>query len=337
MSSDEKGGNQGVTIVGGRPMHRAVDVTLLPIGLEQALTIAALNPWFKRAFSKDPFGAAASRSIKLDKVETMLLASKSPKELGKMVDRMVIPKTMKRRAFVKSVAASVVAMVSGSAHLLCSGCTGADRWDSQEGIVGEALQRWENLVGYTCYVYVPGWIVTEPSDRHPLLLCLHDEGEDCLSNIQRWQATADAYGFHLVSVNWDPSTSTRERLAADLASIRLSYIHTHYNDPDASYLCSRGAATEVAWLALNEPGSPWNGAAFLGGLPSGDSSLDVVPQASRIYYVIGTEDDAYEGAQAFGQVASVTLPLELVVVEGSTDEAILSFETIWRWLNEGDS
>lgn len=337
MSTDEKSGNQGVTIVGGRPMQRAVDVTLLPIGLEQALTIAALNPRFKREFSKDPVGAAASRGIKLDEVETMLLTSKSPRELGKMADRMVVPKTMARRAFVKSVAASVVAMVSGSTYLLCSGCTGADRWDSQEGVVGEALQRWENLVGYTCYVYVPGWIASEPYDRSPLLLCLHDEGEDCLSNIQRWQATADAMGFHLVSVNWDPSTSTREQVAADLTDIRTNYLQTHYNNPSASYLCARGAATEIAWLALNEPSSTWNGAVFLGGLPSGDSGVDVMTESSRIYYVIGDDDDVYEGALAFRQAVSETFPLELVVVEGSTDDAVLSFETIWRWLEQGDS
>ena len=159
MADDGKRGG-GVTIVGGRPMHRAVAAEELPQGVEQVLTIAALDHEFRESVGRDPVAAAAAKGIALDAVEAGLLRSAPPAQLAAMAERMVIPRDIGRRQFVKAVSASVVALVTGKAMMLCSGCTGADSSWGRPDAPGTAEQKWISLAGHTCYVYVPAAVAS---------------------------------------------------------------------------------------------------------------------------------------------------------------------------------
>ena len=94
-----------VTIVGGRPMHRAVSTADLPVGLEQVLTLAGLNHHFRDQLARDPAAAAASVGIPLDETELMLLRSAAPGRVRQMAED-ILPPRDSRRGFIKAVAAS---------------------------------------------------------------------------------------------------------------------------------------------------------------------------------------------------------------------------------------
>ncbi len=59
--ASEKNNEADPTIVGGRPLHRTVDASQLPKGLEQLFTLAALDPKFRDKVGEDPQAAAKSR------------------------------------------------------------------------------------------------------------------------------------------------------------------------------------------------------------------------------------------------------------------------------------
>jgi hypothetical protein len=170
------------TIVGGRPMRRAVEVSDLPQGVERILTLAALNQRFRTDLLRDPIAAAQSQGIVLDAVESSLLRAARPEQLAAMADRIVIPRSSDRRAFVKTVSASIVAMVTGKAIMLCSGCTGMDTWrrdaatplgsDTGNADAGP-VQQWMDLNGYTCYLYLPTAVAANPTLGHDVMAALH--------------------------------------------------------------------------------------------------------------------------------------------------------------------
>jgi hypothetical protein len=189
MAADK---DQGIpTIVGGRPMRRAVEVGDLPQGVERVLTLAALNHRFRADLLRDPIGAAASRGIALDPMEAALLGAARPDQLGAMADALIIPKSPDRRGFVKAVSASIVAMVTGKAFLLCSGCTGVDAWNRDAASLADGRgsdapdQRWTTLNGYTVYLYLPRVVADDPTHGHPVMIALHGEDETCLASVQR--------------------------------------------------------------------------------------------------------------------------------------------------------
>ena len=346
---------EGLTIVGGRPMHRAVAVSDLPVGLEQVLTIAALDHNFRKQLSKNPRAAAESKGITLDETEHLLLASQSPKQLAKMANRMVIPKEMTRRRFVKSVAASVLALVGSDAFLLCSGCTGADTWDydaidhssnNNNNNQLPEVDEWATLGGHQCYLYIPSSVVSNPEQNAPLLLALHDQGENCLSNVQRWRSTADAKGFSLVSINWneEPPTETQlEQLINHMPEIIDDFSLLYSVDLSSLFLCSRGASTPLVWRAGFENNSGFfAGAIFLGGIPDGawginseESIANLVADPPALYHVTGEQDDEYSQMMFFSNVASARgVKMYGKYVEGTSREATLHFGEIWDWISQ---
>ena len=240
MSTRKVQHEAGVTIVGGRPMRRRVKVADLPVGIEQALTIAALNPAFREEFLADPVGTAARRGIEIDPVQAALLQAATPEQLRTTIDQMVIPGDMSRRQFSKKVAASVTAMVVGGSFFGLACPAGHDDDDSayydDDDFAGDdddsagddddsagdddsasepqpARQQWETLGGYTCYVYVPPAV--RKKRGAPLHVALHDRGEDCLHIVQRWWRAADGLGFHLLAVNGAPGRQDLARIAEE--------------------------------------------------------------------------------------------------------------------------
>jgi len=258
-----------VTIVGGRPMHRAVSTADLPVGLEQVLTVAGLNYHFRRQLQQDPVKAAASIGVQLDEDEVMLLRSAGPERVAEMA-RCTVPPKDTRRQFVKSVAASVAALVAGEAYLLCSGCTGADSWVRDSGPApdkGKApVQLVSTLAGHVCYLYVPGKVLDDMSSPHPLLVALHDESETALANSKRWSGVADQHGVSMLSVNWteEPKTAADlDKLARDLSAVVNAFAKTYPVDADRRYIVSRGKATSIVYQgAFLNDSEFWAAAAF---------------------------------------------------------------------------
>jgi hypothetical protein len=343
----------GTTIVGGRPMRRAVEVSDLPQGVERVLTLAALNHRFRTELLRDPVAAAASKGIALDPVESALLRSARPEQLTAMAERMVVPKSSDRRSFVKAVSASIVAMVGGKAIMLCSGCTGMDTWRRDAG--GDAadrdapVQQWTQLNGYTCYLYLSRQLADQAAygAEHPVMIALHGEDETCLASVQRWGTAADTNGFAIVAVSWTEVAATaasKSQLARDLGGILQAY-RTRFLNPStrAAVLSSRGASTAIAFQAacLEPSNTVWTGAAFLGGVPAGDwisypdtamASLQAkVPDF--LYYLRGDADPEYAQATAcITALRSRNVNLYTPTVSGSLASAVLDFSEICTFL-----
>jgi hypothetical protein len=351
-----KASSGSTTIVGGRPMRRAVEVSDLPQGVERVLTLAALNHRFRTDVLRDPVAAAGSKGIVLDTVEIALLQAARPEQLAAMAERMVIPKSPDRRTFVKAVSASAIAMVTGKAIMLCSGCTtGIDTWnqDAATSPGGDAsdrdapVQQWMELNGYTCYLYLPRRLADLSAYEHSVMIALHGEDETCLASVQRWGTAADVHGFAIIAVSWTDvaTTSTsKSQLARDLSGILQAYrARFTYHSSHSATLTSRGASTAIAFQAAccESSNTVWTSAAFLGGVPDGDwvndpdtaiASLQVsVP--NFLYYLRGDADPEY--AQATACIMALRnrgVSLDAPTISGSLSNAVLDFSSICTYL-----
>lgn len=336
------GSPNGITIVGGRPMHRAVEATDLPQGVEQVLTIAALDPVFRAQVARDPISAAAAKGIRLDPVEAALLQSMPAQRLAAMTERLIIPRSSGRRTFMKAVSASIVAMVTGQAFLLCSGCTGADTFEPDT----EPEQRWMELAGYTCYVCIPTGIPEADAGTVPVVLALHGEGETCLSSAQRWQAVGEQAGFCLVAINWTEDArlpEQRKALVSHLQQIVEQLGEQLRISTGDVYLTARGMAADLLVDAVYLGGSSLSCKAvnLLGGAPKGDwigqadtllAPLGATPP--KLCYVLGKVDDDYAQGKAFAEaLVARGVTVHRQELEEATDSAKLSFADIWSWMS----
>ena len=332
------GKRDGVTIVGGRPMHRAVETKDLPQGVEQVLTLAGLDPAFREAVAADPVAAAASKGIALDAIEAALLGAMPPADIAAMAERMIVPPRKDRRGFMKAVSASVVTMVTGNAFVLCSGCTGIDTFEEPE----EPEQRWMTLAGYTCYVCVPSR--DADSGSMPVMIALHGEGETCLSSAQRWENTGKAAGFVLVAINWTAEARLPEERSELIGKLQQmlselsSELQLTVNDV---YLSTRGVAASMVLQAayLGDHALQFRAVNMLGGVPDGDWAQDAdqlltgISTPPKLYYVLGDQDADFEQGKAFADALEAHgVTVEREVVSGSTDTAVLSFTEMWDWM-----
>jgi hypothetical protein len=350
----EKPSSGSATIVGGRPMRRAIEVSDLPQGVERVLTLAALNHRFRTDLLRDPVAAAQSKGIVLDPVESTLLRSVRTDQLAAMADRIVIPRSTDRRAFVKTVSASIVAMVTGKAIMLCSGCTGMDTWrrdaaTSQGSDTGGsdlgADQQWVELNGYTCYLYLPRTVADNPTYGHDVMIALHGEDETCLASVQRWGAAAEKFSFGIVAVNWTDVAVTiaaKNQLARALSGILLAYSKQWNTTNRSQTLTSRDGSTPIAFQAAYvEPGNAiWSRVSFLGGVPDGDwvndaatASAAMQSNGPRVYYLLGDADPEYTQATAcVAALRSRGISVYSPKVSGSLSNAVLDFSEIYSYL-----
>lgn len=349
--ADKTNRENDVTIVGGRPMRRMVDVTELPQGVEQVLTLAALSRSYREAVAKDPLNAAASKGILLDPIEADLLKAIPPKQIAAMAKGLIKPPGIGRRKFIKTVSASVAAMITGSGFLLCSGCTGEDGWESDTE-PSDPEELWINLSGFTCYVYLP-------RGRHPgavsadslipgTMVALHDENETCLASAQRWRTAADNFGFAILAVCWDENTTLDiEDTTLDGLVIRdmLRSFHDDYGYDEMDILSGRGRAADISFeLTFRNPLSPFGGLVLLGGYPGenwnvgGDDPIfdfESYGVPAPLYYVIGKNDPEYDAAVEFNEQIRQYLPnlaVSFQALEGTTTDAALNFSNILEWL-----
>jgi hypothetical protein len=337
------------TIVGGRPMRRAVEVSDLPQGVERVLTLAALNHQFRKDLLRDPMAAAQSKGIVLDTVESALLRAARPEQLAAMADRIVIPPSSDRRTFVKAVSASIVAMVTGKAVMLCSGCTGIDTWRRDASLPSldardpdAPVQEWMDLNGYTCYVYLPPAVAANPTFGHQVMIAMHGEDETCLASVQRWSAAADQYHFSIVAVNWTDvavTSASKSQLASDLSGILQAYSQKWSTSGSFCTLTSRSGSTPIAFQAgFVEPSNAvWSKVIFLGGVPDGDWVNDPVAAGAAVrasgptlYYVLGDADPEYQqGKACVKALSSHGIGVSSPTVAGSLSGAVLDFSLLW--------
>jgi hypothetical protein len=346
--------SDGATIVGGRPMHRAVQTKDLPQGVEQVLTLAALDPRFCRAVEADPVEAAAARGIRLDSVEADLLRAIPGARLVEMAKRTVIPTSSGRRDFVKVVSASVLAMITGNAVLLCSGCTGADAWvdslDADSNKPGK--EYWIELGGYPCFVYLPSNVVADATQSVQVMVALHGDSETCLASAKRWYAAADRFKFALIAPNCSVDGAAPVQNDALVAALRgmTSDFRGLYAGARTFYLSSRGSLADVAWTAgfVVDTTGYWKGVAMLGGVPQGDwiNNADGLLQSltrarsTCLFYVEGRLDAEFAQQQAFASAVTARFrqldggnKVQTVQAETSSTDTVLDFSQIWEWLS----
>lgn len=131
----------GNTIVGGQPDgQRRKGVVSIPVGLEQLLLTAAVDPAFREVLIRDWEQAVSSRGLRLTQSESSVLRIMSESQLGAMIDRIdTSEKNLEKRSFLRSVAATVLTLAAGTALQACGG-TEDTRKDTGAPFKGEVQQ-----------------------------------------------------------------------------------------------------------------------------------------------------------------------------------------------------
>lgn len=111
------------TIVGGQPPGNDRELATVPVGLEELLGMAAVDPEFAAALLTDPAAAVAASGLDLTPTEQAILGALDQAALVPMIVRVgqTLPEP-ERRAFLEQAAAAVVVLVGGAAAL--AGCKG---------------------------------------------------------------------------------------------------------------------------------------------------------------------------------------------------------------------
>ncbi len=112
----------GPTIVGGQPPAReSATPGDVPLGLEQVLYTAAVDPGFYGQLLQDRQAAVAGAGIDLRPSEQAMLAAISPAQLRAAVSGVdTSPRNLQRRSFLRSVAAGALTVTAVEALQGCS-------------------------------------------------------------------------------------------------------------------------------------------------------------------------------------------------------------------------
>jgi hypothetical protein len=116
----------GTTIVGGQPDgRRQRGVVSVPVGLEQLLFTAATDAVFRVELVRDRERAAWRRGLALTESERSVLAVAPRVQLEAMIDHIdVSEQNLKRRRFMRAVAATVVTLAASTGLGACGGQDG---------------------------------------------------------------------------------------------------------------------------------------------------------------------------------------------------------------------
>ncbi len=125
LSGKHQGDKQAVktTIVGGQPPGNDRAMQPVPVGIEQLMAMAAVDPDFAEALYVDQESAVAASGVELTATERGILAATPEPALRQMVGNVggAIPDE-ERRAFLGRSAAALLALVGGVLPLGASGC-----------------------------------------------------------------------------------------------------------------------------------------------------------------------------------------------------------------------
>ena len=113
----------GTTIVGGQPDgQRRKGVVSVPVALEQLLITASVDPEFREELLRDREQAAARRGLELTDSERSVLSIAPEHQLEAMIDRIdTSEQNLKKRGFMRAVAATVVTLAAGTGLGACGG------------------------------------------------------------------------------------------------------------------------------------------------------------------------------------------------------------------------
>ncbi len=102
--------------------QRGKGVVSVPVGLEQLLLTAAVDPVFREELIRDWEGAASSRGLRLTQSESSVLRIMTESQLEVMIDRIdTSEKNLAKRSFLRSVAATVLTLAAGTSLQACGG------------------------------------------------------------------------------------------------------------------------------------------------------------------------------------------------------------------------
>ncbi|MBW2276174.1 MAG: hypothetical protein JRF63_01710 [Deltaproteobacteria bacterium] len=113
----------GTTIVGGQPDgQRRKGVVSVPVGMEQLLLTAAVDADFRAELIRDRAEAAERRGLELTDSERAVLAIAPDDQLETMIARIdTSEQNLKKRKFMRAVAATVVTLAAGTGLGACGG------------------------------------------------------------------------------------------------------------------------------------------------------------------------------------------------------------------------
>ena len=102
--------------------QRRKGVVSVPVGLEQLLLTAAVDPAFREELIRHGEADAASRGLRLTQSESSVLRIMTESQLGAMIDRIdTSEKNLEKRSFLRSVAATVLTLAAGTSLQACGG------------------------------------------------------------------------------------------------------------------------------------------------------------------------------------------------------------------------
>ena len=108
-------GSASPTIVGGQPSRRPTAVQV-PVGVERALYLAAVDGDFRTRLLRDRDAAALAAGLRLRGSEAATLRHAPAAQLAAAIDRLdTSVANLERRGFMQAVAATAVAVAAGAA------------------------------------------------------------------------------------------------------------------------------------------------------------------------------------------------------------------------------
>ena len=101
--------------------EREKTVSRVPVGMERVLYLAATDQAFRQELEADPEGAIAARGLTLRPSELAMLRAVPLEQLLRSVGHVdASPENLKRRSFLRAVAASAVTVAAADAIAGCS-------------------------------------------------------------------------------------------------------------------------------------------------------------------------------------------------------------------------
>jgi hypothetical protein len=132
------------TIVGGQPPGNDRPLASVPVGIEELLLMAAVDPAFRDALLDDRDRAVSASGVSLRPTERAILAAVDATTLQRMISNVgtTIPEH-DRRTFIGRSAAALLALVGGGTLLATTGCpeTKGARPDRPSKVTGIRPQR----------------------------------------------------------------------------------------------------------------------------------------------------------------------------------------------------
>jgi hypothetical protein len=148
----------------------------VPVGLEQLLVAAAIEPAFRRELVRERAVAAARRGLVLTDSERLALDKPSAAQLETMIDRIdTSEQNLERSGILRAVAAAAITLAAGTGIQACGGSSDKPATETDVPFQGAAEKIDNNEIELQIdQTPMPAGILPDPPDAGAPTLDIHE-------------------------------------------------------------------------------------------------------------------------------------------------------------------